>query len=348
MQKSPRVDVIVPYGHSPGQPERQENLQQVLASLQNNLEYKNCRVVLAELGSRATQQDLARSLKADYVFTRSDEEFSPGRAMNAGFLSRQHPADLVYFHQADFLVAPDVLDRAVQLMLRLDCPFVYPYWGEVHLSRMMSEAVRCSVVEPGQVFDVLQRCVAHRRASQGAGQAASDAYDEVALNNDELESLVSSLPASLRQEIIEADQVRLWGADDRSYAPYRWVAKGTLAARLCRISGGPRASAAYLCSDAAFRQAGGVPELPGWGYEDLIFWHTVQAFHPYTGDRNGISFEDSTITMNYPLIHLWHPISGRPDYYAATEQNERIFHEFRTLTTDQRRAAVRPLPPRGE
>lgn len=341
------MDVIVPYGHSPSQPERQENLQHVLESLQNDLEYKNYRVILAELGPQATQQTLARSLTTDYVFSSSDEEFSPGRAMNTGFLSRQHPADLVYFHQADFLVAPDVLDRAAQLMLRLDCPFVYPYWGEVHLSRMMSEAVRCSAVQPGQLFDVLQRCVAQRRASQGPEQAASDAYDEVALSNDELESLVSSLPASLRQEITEADQVRLWGADDRSYAPYRWRPEETLAARLCRISGGPRASAAYLCSDAAFRQAGGVPELPGWGYEDLIFWHTVQAFHPYTGDRSGISFKESTITMNYPLIHLWHPVSGRPDYYAATEKNELIFHEFRALTTHQQRAEVRALPPRG-
>ncbi|MET7715604.1 hypothetical protein [Streptomyces sp. NPDC005407] len=341
------MDVIVPYGHSPSQPDRQKNLQQVLEGLQNDLEYKNYRVLLAELGPQATQRGLARSLDTDYVFTSSDEEFSPGRAMNAGFLGRQHPADLVYFHQADFLVAPDVLDRAVQLMLQLDCPFVYPYWGEVHLSRMMSEAVRCSAVQPGQLFDVLQRCVAQRRIGQGSGRAASDAYDEVALSNDELESLLSSLPACLRREITEADQVRLWGADDRSYAPYRWRPEETLAARLCRISGGPRASAAYLCSDAAFRQAGGVPELPGWGYEDLIFWHTVQAFHPYTGDRRGISFNESAITMNYPLIHLWHPVSERPDYYAATETNERIFHEFRALTTDQQRAGVRALPSRG-
>ncbi|MEV0370585.1 hypothetical protein AB0I10_12250 [Streptomyces sp. NPDC050636] len=304
-------------------------------------------MLLAELGKQATQRDLARNLGTDYVFTSSDEEFSPGRAMNRGFLSRRYPADLVYFHQADFLVAPDVLDRAVQLMLQLDCPFVYPYWGEVHLSRMMSEAVRCSAVQPGQLFDVLQRCVARRRTIHGSEQAASDAYDEVALSSDELESLVNSLPANLRRDITEADHVRLWGSDDRSYAPYRWRPEETLAASLCRISGGPRASAAYLCSDAAFRQAGGVPELPGWGYEDLIFWHTVQAFHPYTGDRSGISFKESVITMNYPLIHLWHPVSGRPDYYAATERNERIFHEFHGRTAEEQRAGVRALPPRG-
>lgn len=347
MQNSPRVDVIVPYGHSPSQPERQENLQQVLENLQSNLEYENFRVILAELGPRETQRALAHSLETDYVFSSSDDEFSPGRAMNAGFLGRRHPADLVYFHQADFLVARDVLDRAVQVMLRLECPFVYPYWGEVHLSRMMSEAVRCSVVRPGQLFDVLQPCVASRRTDQGSEQATSDAYDEVTLSNGELESLVAVLPAGLRREIIEADQVRLWGADDRSYAPYRWRPEETVAARLCRISGGPRASAAYLCSDAAFRQAGGVPELPGWGYEDLIFWHTVQAFHPYSGDRRGISFKESAITMNYPLIHLWHPVSGRPDYYAATPKNEQIFHEFRSLTPHAQRTGVRALPSRG-
>ncbi|MDN3025647.1 hypothetical protein [Streptomyces sp. S.PB5] len=346
MRNSPRVDVIVPYGHSPNQPERQANLQQVLESLQNDLEYENFRVILAELGPRETQRALARSLGADYVFTNSDEEFSPGRAMNAGFLSRQQPADLVYFHQADFLVARDVLDRAVQVKLRLECPFVYPYWGEVHLSRIVSEAVRRAVVQPGQLFDVLQRCVADRRAAEGSEQAASDAYDEVTLSNDELESLVAVLPAGLRREITEADQLRLWGADDRSYAPYRWRPEETLAARLCRISGGPRASAAYLCSDAAFRQAGGVPELPGWGYEDLIFWHTVQAFHPYSGDRRGISFKESAVTIDYPLIHLWHPVSGRPDYYAATAKNERIFHEFRSLAAHEQRAGVRALPPR--
>lgn len=239
MRNSPRVDVIVPYGHSPNQPERQANLQQVLESLQNDLEYENFRVILAELGPRETQRALARSLGADYVFTNSDEEFSPGRAMNAGFLSRQQPADLVYFHQADFLVARDVLDRAVQVKLRLECPFVYPYWGEVHLSRIVSEAVRRAVVQPGQLFDVLQRCVADRRAAEGSEQAASDAYDEVTLSNDELESLVAVLPAGLRREITEADQLRLWGADDRSYAPYRWRPEETLAARLCRISGGP-------------------------------------------------------------------------------------------------------------
>ncbi|WP_172387252.1 hypothetical protein [Streptomyces sp. MNP-20] len=303
--------------------------------------------MLAELGRKATQRGLARSLGTDYVFTGSEAEFSPGRAMNAGFLNRRHPADLVYFHQADFLVASDVLEHAVQLMLQLNCPFVYPYWGEVHLSRLVSEAVRRSAVQPAKLFEVLQRCVAQRRAVRGPEQAASDAYDEVSLSIDEVAAFVSSLPARIRQEIAEADQVRLWGSDDRSYAPYRWRPEESPAARLCRISGGPRASAAYLCSDTAFRHAGGVPELPGWGYEDLIFWHTIQALHPYKGDRSGISFKGSAVTMNYPLIHLWHPVSGRPSYYSATEKNERIFHQFRALTADQKRASVTPLPPRG-
>lgn len=347
MQDSPQVDVIVPYGHSPSQAEREENLLHVLHSLQSDLEYPNRRVILAELGERPTQRSLARCLSADYVFTRSDEEFSPGRAMNAGFLGRRRPAGLVYFHQADFLVAPDVLERAVERMRRLDCPFVYPYWGEVHLSRMMSEAVRRFAVPPEQLFDILQLSVARWRTGREPVRTASDSYDEVTLSTNELAALVSSLPAARRQEITQAGQVQLWGSDDRSYAPYRWHPQDGLAARLCRISAGPRASAAYLCSDAAFRNAGGVPELPGWGYEDLMFWYTVQAFHPYAGDRRGITFRDRSVTMDYPLIHLWHPVGGRPDYYAATQKNERIFHEFRALDSGRRRAAVRALEPRG-
>jgi hypothetical protein len=320
----------------------------VLKMLRAGLEYPDYRVILAELGSSPTQELAASEIGAEYVFTRHDGEFSPGEAMNAGFLGRVNPRDLVYFHQADFLVHPHVLRSCVDLLHELDSPFVYPYWGEIHLSRPVSAALRSGRISSSAVAAAFLQLVPGWRAAWARGRqtASPTAYDEIPLSGVDLLAVRSALGTQVSLELAVADWHELWGSDDRGYAPYRWSQVDSDGARVCRISGGPRASAAYLCTDDAFRQVGGVPQLKGWGYEDLIFWLTVQGFHPYTADRGGITYKSKPVTLGYPFLHLWHPVSGRRGYYATTRENEDRFNAFQALSCEERRASATPLPGR--
>jgi hypothetical protein len=319
----------------------------VLWGLRHLLTYPEYRVILAELGDRPTQRKTARELDAEYVFTRSDAEFSPGRAMNVGFLHRPHPQPLVYFHQADFAVRADVLDESAGLQESLGCPFVYPYWGEIHLSRLVSDAVRANPACQSALLRRIAPSIVRWRAEPSIATAPPVEYDEVLPQAMDIEAIRDVLPDLSWSAIADAPADVLWGVDDRHYAPYRWKPSDSFSSRIWRISGGPRASAGYLCTDAAFRSVGGIPELPGWGYEDLLFWLTVQAFYPYSDDRRSIYFNSNPITLDIPFVHLWHPVGGRANYYAATRSNESLYHSFRALNHQQRRATVTSLHSRG-
>ncbi|MBS2552418.1 hypothetical protein KGQ19_36740 [Catenulispora sp. NL8] len=338
--------MILPFGFCPEQPERQQNLAHVLQGLREDLAYPNYRIVVTELGLEATQRLMAKEFGAEYIFAAESGEFSPGRAMNVGFLGRDSAADLVYFHQADFLVAPDVLGEGVGKLTDLGCPFVYPYWGEIHLSRPVSGAVRSGLIPATALVEVFKAAVGRwRMRDEPAARQEDLSHSEIIPDELDIAETAAWLPADLSRALIESGYEELWGLDDREYAPYSWRPGISAASRLCRVSAGPRASAAYLCTDAAFRRVGGIPELPGWGYEDLMFWRTVQAFHPYESDRRGISLQGEPITLGYPLLHLWHPVGGRPAYYEATRRNEERYLEFAALDSAGRRARVRPLPP---
>jgi hypothetical protein len=348
MTTHPPVDVIVPFGHSPGHPERRENMLHVARMLRDDLAYGNYRVILAELGRSPTQRSTADELGIEYIFTEHDGEFSPGKAMNAGFLGREEPRELVYFHQADFLVHADVLRRSVDHLRELNSPFIYPYWGEIHLSKPVSAALRAGIVSSAELSAAfLERVPRWRRLwAHGRRAVVTSAYDEIPVHDEDLLALRPTLGIQLLRDLADAGREELWGDDDRAYAPYRWPDSDSEGSRICRISGGPRASAAYLCTDEAFRQVGGVPELKGWGYEDLIFWLTVQGFHPYAADREGVTYNGKPVTLGYPFLHLWHPVSGRHGYYAATRENEQRFRAFQRLSFEQRRFCATPLPRR--
>ncbi|MFF1816194.1 hypothetical protein ACFVWG_02800 [Kribbella sp. NPDC058245] len=345
MTAAPRVDVLVPFGEAPAHPERTQNLIRVLTDLCATLDYPNYRVSLVEISARPSQQRLADELGAGYVFARRDGEFSPGRAMNLGVVERSRPAELIYFHQTDFLVGPDVLSRAVDQLQRLDCPFVFPYWGEIHLSAPVSTAIRRAELDPVDLLARFRRLVGSWRTETPPAQGPqATGHDEVVLTSGEYEYVTRSFPSTLKKTLHEAAQVDLWGVDDRPYAPYRWTPSTDRGAEVCRISRGPRASAAYLCTDQAFRRAGGVPELPGWGFEDLMFWQLIQAFHPYAADRAAISYDGTAVTLGDPLLHLWHPVSGSSGYYAATAENQKAFNHLAALDATQIRQQATPLP----
>lgn len=341
----PPVDVIVPFGDAPAQPERAANLHTVLTRYLDRIDYPSYRVVLVEVGPRATQADLAASKGWVHLYVESAAEFSPAFAQNYGFLNRPDPVELVYFHQADFVAEPAVLRRAVELMRRFDAPFVYPYWGEIHLSRLVSEAVRSGDVDGVGLYRLFSRVVSGVRADGslvGPGEAA--AHREVAVPPEVLELLHAELPAPLRRELAAADEAEVWGIDDRGYAPYRWTPSDQPSARICRISAGPRASAAYLCRDDAFRRIGGVPQMPGWGYEDLTAWLNVQSCWPYHADAIAVYFDGAPMSQDMPLVHLWHPVGQRAGYYRHTEENEKRYRELLAMTPSERRELMTPLP----
>jgi hypothetical protein len=343
--REPDIDMIVPFGDVPNQAERSQNLHTVIRDYLRRLDYPHYRIVLVESGANPTQRDFANVYCDEYVFVEDGAEFSVGRTQNAGFLRRSRKAELVYFHQADFLAPPGILKTALALMRKLECPFVYPYWGEIHLSRTVSAGVRKGIIDGARLVATFSAIVAEIRAGADShtGFGESSDYREVHLAPAQLRSLARLLPAELAAEPAVRHE-RAWGTDDRAYAPYRWADSQRPGTAWCRISPGPRASAGYLCTDAAFRRVGGVVELPGWGYEDLLTWLNVQACYDYRADTYAVHYRTTAISRDIPLVHLWHPVGQRPAFYAHTADNEAEYRKARARSPAQRRRAIRPLP----
>lgn len=341
------VDVVVPYGDASDQVERRENLHVVIERCLSRQDHGAYGVTIVEMGPDATQRTWAAARGVGYVHVQRSS-FSVGAAQNAGFLDeRIRRGSRVYFHQADFVIPPEVLSRVSAAAEAVAAPFLYPYWGEVHLSRPLSTAVRRAEVDIDTLYAAVRaviRSARERLRSDGAARSSLDGHVVIRFTDEETAAVLDAVPAHLYERWRRLSDVDAWGTDERSYAPFRWPAtEATALSTLVRASAGPRASAAYLCTDEAYRAVGGVPELVGWGYEDLSAWLAVQAVYGYRADLHAVRWGEREITLDLPLVHLWHPVSGQAVYYAKTVTNEAYYRRLARLGVDQRRRLIRPL-----
>lgn len=64
-------------------------------------------------------------------------------------------------------------------------------------------------------------------------------------------------------------------------------------------------SLALFVPRKVYHRAGGVEELKGWGWQDVLFWHKVKSLcGPFARPRGGAT----------RITHLWHPPSGTPEW----------------------------------
>lgn len=334
-----KVNIIVPYGHSPSQPEREADMKFVVEECLRPQTYQNTRIVLVESSKNPTQESWVASWGGEYDYIPQGENpFSVGKVQNQGFVQAT-PTDLYYFHQADFLLPKDAVEEAVFTMQETEAPCIFPYAGVANLSKKLTDEILGRNVDPTLLIDALSTIFgAEQLETVGGSQSAN----QIRLSAEQLKMLESILPDSLQSSHLMSDDVTADGNSSHSlYFDGHQSEYPTQLYADFRL--GPRAKASYLCSGSAYAQLGGVPEYKGWGYEDLDFWERVKTLFDYSQTEESIYFKDRKLTGRYPLVHMWHPTSGGENYYSASESNRDSHEAFMALDNEQRREQIKEL-----
>ena len=341
MNKKEDVNLLVPFGYSDTQPEREDLLHFVIEKCVANQTYPNTRIVLVECSEKPTQETYAKANCDQYVFLPQHGVYSAGGVQNEGFL-RAKPAQYIYLHQADFLLPPEMVEKTVEQIANMDAPVIFPFFSSVNLSKPLTEAVVSGPVNWQEaLFALTQINAGVRKETNRTGILERKYFSEA-----DLRPLLSILPVQLQIGfLMSLGAEKIWGKDDGAFTYFGdsfQVVKPS--ETLIKYRPGGRAKASYLCRSEDYIKLGGSPEYVGWGYEDLGFWARVQAMYDYKrGDDGEMYFKNTSVSTDYPIVHLWHSTINKPDYFGMMETNRKLYEEFLAMTREEKLKFIKPL-----
>jgi predicted O-methyltransferase YrrM len=135
-----RVSVVVPHGGR----DRLPQLAAALASLRQQESVNE--VIVAEMGTEPTAQELARSACAKYVFIVADGPFERARALNVGSSLAEEP--LVLWFDNDLVVNAGFVARATRELRERRVDYLLPYTSVHYLSEADSAGVMSGRTPP--------------------------------------------------------------------------------------------------------------------------------------------------------------------------------------------------------
>ncbi len=336
------VNIIVPFGYSETQPERETLLHFVVEECVNTQTYPNIRTILVESSNSPTQANYAKNYCDEYIFLPLQNGiYSPAIVQNEGFL-RATNSEFTYIHQADFILPPEMVERSLEKMKELNAPVIFPFFSSVNLSKPLTEAITQGRVDWTKVLAALETINTGVRLDTHQVGIVDRKY----FSPDELSPLVLALPPELQVEsLLGLNPEEIWGINEGTFTyfgdSFRVVQPSET---LLKYRPGGRAKASYLTRSAEYDRMGGSPSYVGWGYEDLGFWARAQALYDYKRARDGdMYFDNQSVSTNYPIIHLWHSTTNRADYFAMMDENKRQYETFLAMTPDQQVTSIQPL-----
>lgn len=336
------VNLIVPFGYSETQPEREDLLHFVIEKCVGDQTYPNLRTVLVESSNRPTQETYAKAYCDEYVYLPlKNGIYSPAIVQNEGFL-RSSGSEFTYIHQADFLLPPEMIERSLEQMKELDAPVIFPFFSSMNLSKPLTDAMIQGVVNWKTVLSALEKINEKVRLETHRIGIVERRY----LDSNELLPLVSILPPELQVSfLLGLCSKEIWGEDDGAFTYFGDSFKVVQPSEtLVKYRPGGRAKASYLARSADYDKAGGSPSYVGWGYEDLGFWARIQALYDYRRQNDGdMYFKGVSTSTNYPIVHIWHSTTNRPDYFGMMAENKRLYEAFLALPLDEKIKSIKPL-----
>lgn len=344
--KEKLVNIIVPFGYSSVQPERERILRYVIKDCLQTQTYPNRKIILAELSEYPTQEDYAQQNCDGYIFQplRNGKEFGPGIVQNIGF-RRSPAAPLTYIHQADFLLPSYALEQFVNFMDDTSAPVIFPFFSAINLSRPISVGLLNRQVNSEALYNALVRVNSElKKLPANLVPHVVEGRNRVALSDQQVDIIDIVLPPELRsRELSTLSHEDAWGEIDGAYALYVGRINGRRFLNTVNYRVGPRAKASYLVTSNAYRELGGVPEYEGWGYEDLMFWEKVKVLYRYFLKGNSIQFRQSKLTSNLPLVHIWHSVAQRPEYFSFADSNKDKYEKFLALPREEKIRQIKSL-----
>lgn len=336
------VNVIVPFGYSEAQPEREDLLRFVIEECIGGQTYPNMRTVLVESSDNPTQETYAKAYCDEYHFLPlEDGIFSTATVQNEGYL-RSKDSKYTYIHQADFLLPPEMIEQALEQMGELNAPFIFPFFSSVNLSKPLTEAIVQGILKWTTVLSTLVKINEKVRLETHRIGIIERKY----LDSSELFPLTAVLPPELQVSVLLGlSDEEIWGKDDGAFTyfgdSFRVIKPSET---LVKYRPGGRAKASYLVHSTDYDRVGGPPNYIGWGYEDLGFWARVQAMYDYERRRDGdMYYRDHSISTNFPIIHLWHSTTRRKDYFDQMKTNKELYEAFLTMSREEKRKQIKPL-----
>lgn len=339
---NPEVNILVPFGYSEVQPEREALLHFVIENCVHDQTYKNTRITLVESSTSPTQERYALQNCDSYIFLPiNGGVYSPALVQNTGFL-KSKDTEFTYVHQADFLLPPNMIECAVAKMIELDAPFIFPYFSSINLSKPLTEALLNQTVNWKHIVNALETINTSVRGETNVSGMAKRKY----FNSAEIAPLVLVLPPELQvASLLALSNQQVWGEDDGNFTYFGDSFQVVQPSEtLVKYRPGGRAKASYLARSVEYDRVGGSPNYVGWGYEDLGLWARVQAFYAYERKKDGdMYFNDKSFSTNHPIIHLWHSTANRLEYFAKTEENRLSYENFVAMSREEKVKAVQPL-----
>jgi len=334
------INVIVPFGYSSFQKEREGILQTVVKNCLAKQTCPNIRIVFVEASEDKTQIHFAKSICDEYIFIKtSQESFGSGTVQNQGFLlSKKSP--FIYIHQADFLLPTNAIEKSFQIMKESSAPFIFPFFSSINLSKPLTEAVVSGIVDWEKLYQALwdiNKLVKKETLSKGFEK-------RIKLNENQLKIIKCALPDGLMTKFLKLKPDQVWGEDDGSFTYFSgfYNVDGESDV-LLNYRPGARAKASYLAKSDAYAKTGGPPSFIGWAPDDLGFWARVQTLFDYSIKNEQIYYKDCVLTTDMPLVHMWHSTSKRPGYYNLLKENAKRVNDFIGKSRAERLKEIKPL-----
>jgi hypothetical protein len=319
------VSVIVPFGYSPFQREREGIVQTVVKECLATQTYSNKKIVFVEASEDKTQINFAKKYCDEYIFIKTPQgSFGSGAVQNQGFLlSAKSP--YIYIHQADFLLPINAIENSLKIMSKSSAPFIFPFFSSINLSKPLTEAVVDGVVDWKKLYKALweiNKMVKKETLSKGLKK-------RIKLDENQLKIVKRILPDGLMTKFLKLKPNQVWGEDDGSFTYFSgFYNVDDESDVLLNYRPGARAKASYLAKSDAYAKTGGPPSFTGWAPDDLGFWAKVQTLFDYSIKNEQIYYKNYVLTSDMPLVHMWHSTSKRPGYYNLLKENTKIVKDF--------------------
>lgn len=348
-KNKPLITVIVPYGHNPLQPQREEVMHFVTEKCLHNQSYKNIKLVLAECSINQSQKSYSKNNFDGYLFIpQKDGPFSVGQVQNFA-IAKLNPQPLFYIHLPDFLLPHDSIEKSLLLMSKTGAPCIFPFYGAVSLTKPITEGILRGDISWTKLLDPISKITVSEAFRNNDNLIKHPKNpNRVQLTKKQIGFIDSILPEKYKSKsLVQNNNDRdLWG--DRANSQFNFY--GTFKSpgndeALGNFRTGPRAKPSYLCLTNKFIEIGGTTvSRKGWNCEDLWFWEKLRTVDiNYSIDNHGIYYKKIKLSGKYPVTHLWHNISAKLYYYKDADKSIREFRKFASLSREEKLQKIKPL-----
>lgn len=353
MEKSskikPLITVIVPYGHNPLQPQREDVMHFITEKCLHKQSYKNIKLVLVECSMVQSQKSYAKNNFDDYLFIpRKDGSFSVGQVQNLA-IAKLNPQPLFYIHLPDFLLPRDSIEKSLLLMLKTSAPCIFPFYGAVSLTKPITEGVLCGDIKWKKLLESISKITTSNDFKSNKNLIDHPKNpNRVQLTEKQIGYIDSILPKKYQSKnlISRSGDRDFWGDNSKDQFNFYGIFKSSGDDEaLGNFRTGPRAKPSYLCLTNKFIEIGGTTvSRKGWNCEDLWFWEKLRTTDTnYTIDNRGIYYKKIRLSGNYPVTHLWHNISTKLEYYKYANKSINEFKKFASLSRKEKVQKIKPL-----